>query len=1050
MRPRAAAHDRPCHAMPPKPIRALAALALLLGTLPLTAQDLRVVRPPGGGDPHFAFDLRHFDDEQGNQIPDFSSAGYRAHERPIPAAPVRWVVLPGEGDDGPRIQAALDQVATREPDEHGIRGAVLLLAGTYQVEDQLILRHSGVVLRGQGAKETTIEATGHGRRVLLRVLGRADRERVGPAIEIPGFTPVGAHRVRLAEELALQAGDRVVVTRPSTEAWIAAAGMERTWNAPKAPTAWRPGELDLFWDRGVVRRDGAELELDAPLTMALDPAWGGGTVQTYRWPGRIQDTGIENLRLVSLSDPDRPHDEDHSWVGVSIENARDIWVRQVDFHGFSGSAVSVWENASRVTVSDCRSLEPVSELGGWRRHTFFTQGQQTLFLRCLSERGRRDFATGHTAAGPNAFVHCDAREAQGDSGPLGPWATGVLFDNVNIDGGGLRLGYRGSQLKFAGWTAANCLLWQCTAAEIDCYLPPTARNWAMGCWSIFEGDGIWYQFNQFVSPKSLMQAQLAARLGEAPAAAIGPGIVHPPGSTRPSVEQAREMAARSNQPAPQLDELIARVRRETVLPVDPRDAPVFEDSMLPPAEPPALVARLENRNGWLTIDGKLAVGGGSDGGPWWRGTIAPTRVAQGRDGADRPAVTRFVPGRSGTGYTDELDELAATLAERGVLRLEHHPPLWYDRRRDDHERVRRIDAEVWPPFYEMPYARSGRGTAWDGLSQYDLTRPNRWYFDRLDQLAGEFERRGMILSVMHYMQHNILEAGAHWADYPWRSANNINTTDFPEPPPYAGDKRIFQAHLFYDVEHPQRAELHRRTVGMFLGELRHRPNVIHLLGEEYTGPGAFTEHWLRCAGEWEQENECEVLIGLATTKPEQDAILANPELSRHVDLIDSRYWGLRAGIHLAPRQQGRGPRGGDDELEQVRDYRIRYPDKAFVHPASTDTGWRHVIQGGSLPRQLEGADDELLAAIPRMQASRLVAEPAGCLAEPGHQYLVHAPGGEAVDIDLRADEGSYEVHWILPQRGTAEPQTIHGGGIVRIELPRDGDSLFHLRRSVKD
>jgi hypothetical protein len=64
-----------------------------------------------------------------------------------------------------------------------------------------------------------------------------------------------------------------------------------------------------------------------------------------------------------------------------------------------------------------------------------------------------------------------------------------------------------------------------------------------------------------------------------------------------------------------------------------------------------------------------------------------------------------------------------------------------------------------------------------------------------------------------YFQHNILEAGAHWVDCPWRPANNLNATDFPEPPPfrdsdgrepptYEAGKRIFMAEQFYDVTHP--------------------------------------------------------------------------------------------------------------------------------------------------------------------------------------------------------------------------------------------------------
>ena len=56
--------------------------------------------------------------------------------------------------------------------------------------------------------------------------------------------------------------------------------------------------------------------------------------------------------------------------------------------------------------------------------------------------------------------------------------------------------------------------------------------------------------------------------------------------------------------------------------------------------------------------------------------------------------------------------------------LDYHYALWHERRRDDHLRVRRMDGDVWPPFYQLPFARSGVGTAWDGLSKYDLTKPD--------------------------------------------------------------------------------------------------------------------------------------------------------------------------------------------------------------------------------------------------------------------------------------------------------------------------------------
>jgi len=75
------------------------------------------------------------------------------------------------------------------------------------------------------------------------------------------------------------------------------------------------------------------------------------------------------------------------------------------------------------------------------------------------------------------------------------------------------------------------------------------------------------------------------------------------------------------------------------------------------------------------------------------------------------------------------------------------------------------DRRGLPPFYEQPFARSGKGTSWDGLSHYDLTKFTPWYWSRLRQFADLCDGRGLFCSTKIF-QHNILEAGAHWADFP--------------------------------------------------------------------------------------------------------------------------------------------------------------------------------------------------------------------------------------------------------------------------------------------
>jgi hypothetical protein len=274
-----------------------------------------------------------------------------------------------------------------------------------------------------------------------------------------------------------------------------------------------------------------------------------------------------------------------------------------------------------------------------------------------------------------------------------------------------------------------------------------------------------------------------------------------------------------------------------------------------------------------------------------------------------------------------------------------------------------MDGDAWPPFFEQPFARSGQGLAWDGLSKYDLTKYNPWYFDRLKHFAALGQQKGLVLLNHHYFQHNILEAGAHYADFPWRTANNINDTGFPEPPPYAGDKRIFMAEQFYDLSHSGRRTLHRAYIRKQLDHFADDSNVIHLTSAEYTGPLHFVQFWLDCVAEWQRDTGKDALVALSATKDVQDAILADDQRAGVVDVIDIRYWWYKAdgiayapkgGQNLAPRQHARQMKGGSTSVQQVeravREYREKYPNTAVIFSADGAERFGEAIRraGGSL------------------------------------------------------------------------------------------------------
>jgi len=967
---------------------------------------------------------------RGDRIADFSVCGYRGGGIALPSAPVQVTISPASGDNTARIQAAIDYVSQLPTDEHGLRGAVQLAAGRHFVSGSLRIQTSGVVLCGVGSdvSGTTIVATGTDRRPLIRIYGKNDRTPIGEGRDaVSAYVPVGAVQLKIDNPAAFKPGDTVIVERPSAPEWIAALGMD-VIGAPKAGFKWVPERMNLRWDRVVRSASDDAITLDAPITTALDPKYGGGQVWAYRWPGRISQVGVENLRCESEFDQANSLDEQHAWDAIMVESAENAWVRSVQFAHFAGSAVNVLDTCKHVTVENCASREPVSEVGGSRRQTFYTAGQMCLFHQCSAENGQHDFAVGSLAGGPNAFVDCQAKWAYGFSGPIESWASGVLYDNVTMDGGGLSLTNLEIELKGAGWAAANCVLWQCTAPIITCRAPPDANNWAIGCWGQFIGDGSWRTLNEFVKPDSLYQAQLADRLGVA------------------AVEKlARSTTASDASAAKSIDDLPPQFLAKYTT-----------------AKPPS-VKPLKVENGWLVCDGRLLVGRRVDP-DWWNSSILPQRGVQSGAG-----VTRFVPGHIGQGTTDELDELTDSMVAHRQAVLEHHWGLWYDRRRDDHEMIRRIDGDVWPPFYEQPWARSGQGRAWDGLSKYDLTKFNPWYFQRLGQFAELCDQKGLALVHFGYFQHNVLEAGGHWVDFPFRPANNIQDVGLPEPPPFENNKRIFMASKYYDMSNPARRQLHELYIRHYLDELSRHTNVIYLTSDEFSGPCEFAQFWLDTVTAWEKETGKRVLVGLSAPKDVQDAILADESRAREVSVIDMRWWWYTAageayaplgGQDLSPRQHYREWRGNkrfstEQTVRQVREYRKRFPDKAVMYSPYQMSGWDPwavLIAGGSLAELPTLENARFLADVPKLKpyepADGLTAQQ-WALGDPEGGYVVYSQAGATIRLDLSPSKQRFAANWINPATGKSTPlaASVDGGKIVEFEAPSGGPCVLWLTRN---
>lgn len=500
----------------------------LVGSALLSAASLRAaesawVRPGPDGR------LVYRQAEREETVPDFSRAGYGGGGVALPDVAVVLTLGPSanpNADDGARLQAAIDEVGRRPADARGIRGAILLQRGTYRIAGELLLRASGVVLRGegQGADGTILLATGKTDRTLL-VVGAPDaRRRELPRTRVAvtdTYVPASSRSLTVASAAGLSVGDRIVVFRPSTAEWIRELGMDRIRNrpgtAPGTTKMWEAGSYDLHIERTITAIQGNVLTLDAAPMIALDARFGGGAVYRYEFP-RIREVGVENLRLQSEYERGREtEDEAHAMDALELRAVENAWVRNVTVRHFSGG-YNARPDSLFVTIEDCTYLDPVSLITGGRRYAYVLDGQYGLAVRCTAYEARHGFMSGARVRGPNVFLDGKSLKSHSDSGPHHRWAVGVLYDNIE-DTRELNVQDRQWAGTGHGWTGAQHVFWNCTAPSIVVQQPPTARNWAIGSigkldegqWNPKGPSGIIDSHGQRVTPRSLYEAQLAER-----------------------------------------------------------------------------------------------------------------------------------------------------------------------------------------------------------------------------------------------------------------------------------------------------------------------------------------------------------------------------------------------------------------------------------------------------------------------------------------------------------------------------------------------------------
>ena len=511
---------------------------VLLSAAALTAQGKsKWVYPDAKGR------LQYGTDARGNRIMDFSHAGYMGGGVRLPGerdvAVVR-TVKPVPGDNTANIQAAIDEVSKLPLNPRGFRGAVLLERGDYDLAGQLRIAASGVVLRGSGSGEggTNVRVTGEPHRVVDIGGSGTWQPEATPAKIADAYVPAGATTVTVESATGLRPGDHVLIQRAATEAWIHFMGMDILTRNGK-PQTWLKAGTVINHDRTIKAVDGNRITFDVPLSDSFDAAYlnpPGTTVVKYTFPGRIEQVGVESLR-VTVPPQNKPISE-AQFTLLRMNALRDSWVRDVisvDTH----NSTSFGSSVRRVTVDNVHVQHTIPFTSPARPADFAISGTQILIDRSgVTGQGVWPVVTQVGVTGPNVVLNFKSTTA--GIAPHQRWASGFLVDSSEFTGGSdaapnIAFSNREHAGSGHGWSVGWAVAWNVKAEVLLIQQPPGAKNWCIGCTGRFatilwHGGAIQIPESPSetiespgvaVAPASLYLAQLRDRLGDAALKNIG-------------------------------------------------------------------------------------------------------------------------------------------------------------------------------------------------------------------------------------------------------------------------------------------------------------------------------------------------------------------------------------------------------------------------------------------------------------------------------------------------------------------------------------------------
>lgn len=435
-------------------------------------------------------------------VQDFSFAGYRRGEVPLPVTPpgLTYDVVTGYGadptgvvDSTVAIQNAINAAAAAGG------GIVWLPAGIYNISPQganaycLQVSTNGVVLRGAGTGATFLlnTQTVMRNKNIINITGPSAAAWTTvqtPSTNIMMDLPGPVTQIPVASVAGFAVGDHIIVRADPGDAW-AAEHLEDGWVGYAAGSFGR-----LLYLRQITALDAVNnvITIDIPTRYTLKTR---DAARVYKKTTLITEVGLEGFSIGNVQHPGTSGwgENDYTTEGTSaydvnnsyairMSRVRDGWIKNVHTYQPAGNTTTthllnngiLLTECSRVTLKSCYFRRPQFGGGGGAGYMYRLQNSGDCLVRdSTAEFCRHGFVFSHMASSGNVLHACLDKTSGKQTGNTGNQNTSGkgsdhhmhfshsnLVDACTADGSWFEARYRPfGSAPLHNLTAAHTVFW---------------------------------------------------------------------------------------------------------------------------------------------------------------------------------------------------------------------------------------------------------------------------------------------------------------------------------------------------------------------------------------------------------------------------------------------------------------------------------------------------------------------------------------------------------------------------------------------------------------